>query len=304
MTLIDKLSDRVAYLSASYEPNVKAAGVFRILYAAVVVLQPVNYLWVNDVPGEFLHQGPGLQLIYTDIPPVWVVTLLQVLQLVTALWLALGWRTMAASISLFVVALLGSALTFSFSKVDHTLLYQTVPVVMAAAGWGRAFSLDARRTSARATSGYPLVVFSMLITFSMATAAAAKAAAGWWDPGRYGARAYVATDYLTSDKPGVLAGFALHHVTPWMWKLIDWGTLFAEGWLIVAMFSPTLFRLGATLLPIFHLSVYLTLDIGFETFVFVYGAFFLVPPSRWYPLVNKGIARLRGGRDPVVAAVT
>lgn len=276
-----RLSRHVAWLSMNYAPNPTAFGVFRILFACSIILKPARYNWAAGLPGEFYNPGPGLQLIYGGVPSAWYVDGLQLLQYLTAVWLIVGWRTTAASIAVVVVHILGSSAIYSFGKVDHSILYDILPLFMAAAGWGARISIDSR-SRPRETSGYPLVLWSVVVAFAYATAAAAKFVSGWWSTAHYGAWSYVADGYLWGERSGVFARFALDHSNPTLWKLIDWATLFAEGWLFIALLSPALFRLGMIILPVFHLSVFLTLDIEFGLYVFVYGPFLLVTPSLWF----------------------
>jgi hypothetical protein len=275
------VSRHLAWLSMSYTPNATAFGVFRILFAFSLLIKPIHYNWVANVPDEFYNPGPGLQLIYGGVPSEWYVEGLQSLHFLTAAWLLIGWRTTAASIAVVAVHILGNAAVYSFSKVDHSILYDLLPLFMAAAGWGAKVSIDSRNRP-RATSGYPLVLWSIIIAFAFATAAASKFISGWWSMAHFGAWSYVAEGYLWSEQKGVLAGFALDHSNPLLWKLVDWATLFAEGWLFIAILSPALFRIGLLILPVFHLSVFLTLNINFGPYLFVYAPFFLTAPSLWW----------------------
>jgi hypothetical protein len=278
------LTTRVRVASEAYRPNARALGILRILFALSIIVRPTDVLWTRGLPSAFYNPGPGLQELLTTVPPDWISDSLQLALYVSAVWLLIGWKTSAASIVTFVVSIAASTVVFSFSKVDHTIFYQLVPIVLAAAGWGTAFSVDAklRKHPAPKTDGFPLVVLSVLLAFGWATASAAKWAGGWWKPGNYGSWSYVASDYVLGERPGVLAKFALDHSDPAMWKLIDYATLFAEGWLVVALFSPRLFRVALLILPVFHLSVFLMLDIHFETYAFVYAAFFLTAPRNWF----------------------
>lgn len=286
LRLLSWLERRIDLLSGAYRPSTRALGYFRIAYALAMLAYGPTFAWALHAPAEFFNPGPGLQRLFSSAPPEGYVATLIVLFYVSAVWLLVGWRTTAASVSATVVSVLGGAVAYSFSKVDHTILFELVPVVMACSGWGSAVSLDGRRRSPK-TSGYPLFLWSMVIAFAFATAAAAKALGGWWRPDHYGSWNFVAADYLSGEQPGVLAGFVLHHQPAFFWKLIDWGTLFAEGWLVLAFLSPVLFRIGLVLLSIFHSGVFLMLDIRFDSFAFVYAPFFLA-------------LALNGGRKSVV----
>jgi hypothetical protein len=125
-----------------------------------------------------------------------------------------------------------------------------------------------------------MFVYATLIAFAMFTAAAAKAASGWLAPGREATRFFVE---VTADnaRSGVLADWLLRLDSDVLWKLLDYATLFAEGWLVVAVFIPTLFRVGLVILSLFHVGVWLFLGIDFHLHAFVYAGFFFVPKTYW-----------------------
>ena len=252
-----------------------------------LIVFPVHLTWTLDVPREFYDPGRGLPSLIQISPSTTYVAILTMLHYLTAIWLLVGWRTRSASLAVVLVGLLEYSLVYSFGKVDHTILFQLVPVVMAFAGWGAAFSVDARRQLHRAISGLPIVAWSVLLAFAFATAALAKAAAGWWSPNHYGARSYAVDDHLFGSTTGLLGGAAVDHLPSVLWKLVDLGTLFAEGWLVVAIVSPVLMRLAVVILVCFHISVYFILGIDFSSYLFVYLPFFLAAPRLWIrPMVR------------------
>jgi hypothetical protein len=73
------------------------------------------------------------------------------------------------------------------------------------------------------------------------------------------------------------------------WKFMDYATMFAEGWLVVAVLFPVLFRLGIVMLLAFHVGVYLSLGIDFSQYFLLYAVFFS-------PVVVWVAGRVRGGR--------
>ena len=302
---MDWFTLRVGWLGDAYKPDRRAIGLFRILYGIALLAFPVHMQWTVDVPRAFFDPGPGLPGLVPIPPSATYVLILQVLHVVTAVWLVVGWRTRVATGAVVAVGLLEYSLVYSFGKIDHSILFQLVPVVMVAAGWGASFSLDARRGRRAEPSGLPLVSWSVIIAFAFATAALAKAAAGWWSPNHYGARSYAVDDLLFGSTTGPLLGEAVNHLSPLFWKLIDLGTLFAEGWLVIAIISPRLFRAGLVMVLGFHVSVYLVLGIDFSSYAFVYLPFFLATPRTWFaPSVGWADWKHRFGRaDEVTRSV-
>lgn len=273
---------RFGWLAAAYRPNPTALGVARIAFALWLIAFPVQLAWTLDLPDDFFEPGPGLPALIGIRPSETYLTVLSVLHYLTAVWLLLGWRTRTASIAVVLLGLFEYSTAYSFGKVDHSILFQLLPLVLALSGWGSTLSLDSRgRGRSDSTSGLPLVVWSVVLAFAFATAAAAKAAAGWWSPNHYGSRSYAVDDLLFGSTTGALVTQSVDRVPDLLWKLIDLGTLFAEGWLLLAIFSPVLVRVALVVLVCFHISVYLVLGIDFSSYLFVYIPFFLVPPREW-----------------------
>ena len=228
-----------------------------------------------------------------------VIHAVEISRAVIALWVLIGWKTRIASGFLSLALVVCSGLAYSFGKSDDVILYDLAPLMFGLAGWGSAWSVDAWLRKAAQPSGYPMFVFATLIAFAMFTAAAAKAATGWLDPARQATRFFVAVT-AGSPRSGPLAGWLLQLDSPVFWKLLDYATLFAEGWLVIAVFSPMLFRIGLLLMSLFHLAVWLLLGIDFHLHVFVYAGFFLVPAARYFHEIAHvrywRIRRARGAR--------
>jgi len=204
---------------------------------------------------------------------MWAVAILGIV-------LALGVFTGPTSTALSLTLIINSGIAYSFSKVDHFVLFEIAPLFLAAAGWGRMWSVDSyfrRRRGSRAESGVrglPVLLFGMTIGWAMLTAAAPKVAGGWLDPHRYASRGYLARDIFQNEKLGPFGPMAMEFHNGIFWKLLDYTTLLAEGGLIFFVFFPMVFRAWLALLACFHVGVYLTLGISFLDFVLVYAVFF------------------------------
>lgn len=286
MKLIDRLADYHLWLIQAYTPAAKPLAALRIVFALWVLISPRDITWISQVPTQFHFAPLGP---FALLPPAseGAVISYMVVRAIVALWLIVGWKTLAASISMTVVLLVGSGLAYSFSKVDHFILYDLTPLFLGFAGWGASWSLDARKKQ-RATQGYAMLLFAITLAIAMLTAALPKAARGWWDPAREATRYFVAVDVHYGPDAGVLGEWMTSAITSdLLWKLLDYFTLFAEGWLVIALFFPTLFRLGLLLLVTFHVGVLLMLDINFFLNLFVYAGFFCVSRSNLIPELDR-----------------
>ncbi len=184
-----------------------------------------------------------------------------------------------------VTLLFGSGIVHSFSKIDHFILFEIAPIALAAAGWGAAFSIDAWR-GRRTVRGFPVLLWAIVVAFALLTAALPKAFSDWLSLSHHGSLAFVAKDVADDIAPGPLAHFMVDLDAGWLWKILDFVTVFAEAWLILALLLPGLFRIGILLIACFHVGVYLSLGIDFSLYVFVYAVFFCLHPAGWFPEIG------------------
>ncbi|WP_157180098.1 MULTISPECIES: HTTM domain-containing protein [unclassified Rhodococcus (in: high G+C Gram-positive bacteria)] len=302
-----QLIECVDRLSDAYRAGPTYLGVVRILFALYVIARPVDYEWAGKVPAAFFQPAPG-PFSWLDHAPAPAFLLgLEITRLVLAVALLIGYRTVGVSFAMAIVLVTGSGIANSFGKVDHFILFEILPFAMAAAGWGAALSLDAHRAKnshrARPISrGLPILMWAMTVAFALFTAALPKAISGWLDPSREATRGFVARDIVDPTKVGPLTSRVFQIDSEWFWKLLDYATIVAEGWLIVLVLFPVLFRIGIAIILVFHLGVYLTLGIEFDSYLFVYLPFFSAP-AMW--LVNRITGSLlRGAPESTsVAAV-
>lgn len=298
-TVIGRASAAVAWISEGYRPASRPMAALRIAFALYVLIWPRSIEWVGEMSAVGFDPPPGPFALLSGPAPAGVIAVLEVLRAVVALWLLVGWKSRVASGALTVVLIVCSGLAYSFGKTDDLILYELAPLMLGLAGWGSVWSVDAWRRDAARPNGYAMFVYATLIAFAMFTAAAAKIATGWLDPHREATRFFVA---VTVDNPrsGALAEWLLRIDSTVFWKLLDYATVFAEGWLVVAVFFPTLFRVGLIAMSLFHVGVWLLLGIDFHLHVFVYAGFLLVPAASWF----RGIALLRARvrRSGVAAA--
>jgi len=286
------LRDYIDQLCESYRANARYLAVIRILFALYVIAFPIDYSWAGEVPAVLFHPQSGPFSVLSSPPSASLLVGLEVIRFILASALLVGYRTMFVSIAMTVVLVTGSGIVHSFGKVDHFILFELLPVAMAAAGWGAALSLDARRSRAQRkaprTRGLPMLIWAVTIAYALFTAALPKAASGWLNPELQATRGYVARDVADPTKLGPLTYelFDIHAM--WLWKALDYATVFTEGWLIVAVLFPVLFRIGIVVLLGFHLGVYLALGIEFDSYIFVYLPF-LSAPAVW--IVKRALGR-------------
>ncbi|MFK4638119.1 hypothetical protein [Paenarthrobacter histidinolovorans] len=287
---MDVAANWIDRLTESYRVQPLYLGIIRILFALHMIIFPVDYTWTARVPDSFFQPRPGLFSWMTAAPDLWFVVVLQVAQILLAVLLLVGFRTFHVSLILTLTMIIGAGITYSFGKLDHFILYEIFPAFMAFAGWGHALSLDARIGRARSASGFPMLLWGITVAFALFTAALPKTLAGWLDPAREASRAFIARDLAEAEKLGPMANVIFSLDIHFFWKFLDYATIFAEGWLVIAVFFPMLFRWGLLALLIFHAGVYLSLGIDFASYFLLYAVFFL-PFFLW---IRRKFSRLSG----------
>lgn len=272
--IIDTAAGWIDRLADSYRVQPRYLGVIRILFALHVIVFPVDYTWTAKVPDSFFQPRPGLFAWMTAAPDLWFMVLLQVAQVALAALVLVGFKTFHVSLCLTMIMIIGAGITHSFGKLDHFILYEIFPAFMAFAGWGAALSLDARMARGRTSKGLPMLLWGITVAFALFSAALPKMLAGWLDPAKEASRAFIARDLAEAEKLGPMVDLIFALDNHLFWKFMDYATIFAEGWLVVAVFMPKLFRLGLLALLTFHVGVYLSLGIDFASYFLLYAVFF------------------------------
>jgi hypothetical protein len=193
---------------------------------------------------------------------------------------------------MLVLALMtGFGVTYSFGKIDHTIVLVLVPAIMAFSAWGSALTVgtsrDGRPDTADATAiaQWPMRLLAFTIALAFVTAGSAKVRSGWLDIHNHATEGHFIRQYFSNGRDGWLGPLFLRlHEGP-VWELFDWLTVALELGLILAVLSWRNLRIGVAVAAIFHLGVLLMMNIAFHANVIGYGAFVrwssFVPISRW-----------------------
>jgi hypothetical protein len=160
---------------------------------------------------------------------------------------------------------------YSIVPTSHLILAPLVPVVLAWSGWGSAWSIDALRGRARRpASSWPVTLLVLLIGLSFFHAGVAKIVGGWlradssvvaWYVGRFSADAVGVQKAIAA---AVLS--APSSVHEWM----DRATVLLEMGMLLAVLVPKTGRIFIAAAAVFHLVVFLLLDIEFAPLLLAY----------------------------------
>lgn len=250
-------------------------GIYRIIYAVCVlcVAPPIQYL--SEYPDSMLKAPIGPFQLMTGYPSLATLVVLEVLRAISLGMLAVGYRTRCASISTSILLLLTFGLTYTLGKIDHTILLVLAPLIMAFSGWGDQLSVDSLRAAqiAPQLAQWPLRLLAFVIGLCFFEAAAIKVVTGWLSPSTQAVRGHFLENTVLSDAPSWFAQLALGVVNRPLWEVLDWATVLLEAGILLAVPWWRAFRIAISFAALFHLSVFLLMDIRFASNLIVYAAF-------------------------------
>jgi hypothetical protein len=266
------------WLFREYAVSARDLAVFRVIFsvtALALFLPRVRML--DALPDTFYHPPPGPLSLPTRFPPDGVTLGLELVLAVGLVALLFGYRTTLASVVVSLAWLYGEGLLHSTAKVSHgVLLFSILPLFLAAAGWGRAWSVDAwLRPRDAEPRRWPMALLALAIGGMFVTAAIPKIQAGWLDPSTQAVHRSI---LARADGP-YLAGHAAAFDSRALWELVDLATIALEAGLVLTVVRLRWFRIALSTAVLFHVGVVVTLDIRFLAQVVAYGAF--VPWGAW-----------------------
>uniref|UniRef100_A0A5Q5BLD6 HTTM-like domain-containing protein n=2 Tax=unclassified Mycobacterium TaxID=2642494 RepID=A0A5Q5BLD6_MYCSS len=250
-------------------------GIYRIIYAVSVLMIAPDIAWLGQYPDFMFRPPTGPIQLFSSFPSPGILIGLESLRSIALVMLAFGLWTRFASFATAAMLITTYGITYSLGKVDHTILLVLVPLVLAFADWGNRFSIDALRAG-RQTSHqeqWPLRLLGLLIGWGFFTAALTKVMTGWLSFDSQAARGYFVLGFVTQDRTNWLAGWVAAHDYRPVWELADWSTVVFELAILLALPWWRAFRSTLAIATLFHLGVYLVMNITFSHAVIAYGAF-------------------------------
>jgi uncharacterized membrane protein YphA (DoxX/SURF4 family) len=256
----------------------ESLGVVRILYAGLLLLfmQP-DFTWISSFPDAFYFPPIGPFLVFEGFPPGPFLTLLTVVLSISVVAILVGWRTGWTSAVATATMLVGYGFSYSFGKIDHTILMVLAPLLLGAGGWGRRWSLDERAGRARPSPAprWPLVVLMVLLGWMFFTSGMQKAWEGWLDPTVQSSRGHHFNQLVQGDD-ALLSLPVARLDSALLYELMDVGTVLVECAVLFTIVSRRWFRNALALITLFHLGVLVVLNIAFWGNLVPYLAFFPV----------------------------
>jgi len=254
----------------------RSLAVSRVLTALYLLAMGYpRYVWLTAFPSSFYAPPLGLGAFFRDLPPEWVLWLLLGATVSLTLALLVGWHTRATGLALTAFTLVGNSFEYSLGKINHDILVLMVLLTMSFSGWGRRYSVDARRaaTPPPPAAGWPLAMLALLVGFAMFSAGLPKALTGWLDPSTQSARAHLLYNYYVFERPTLAGRLALDHTSALTWEALDWATVILELSFLPAAFSRRAMLAVGGIAVFFHAAIYFTMEIPFHLNALAYGMF-------------------------------
>ncbi len=159
-----------------------------------------------------------------------------------AVLLAVGILTLPVSILMTAAMITAAGVSYSFSKVDHFILFELVPLFLVFAGWGA--SVVRRRVvafppiaSGAGDARDAVLLYAMTIGWAMLSAAVPKVMAAGWTR-RVRRRGGTSPGHRHQREARTLGSGSCPSTWDLFWKLLDYATIAAEGLLIVFVLTP------------------------------------------------------------------
>jgi uncharacterized membrane protein YphA (DoxX/SURF4 family) len=268
-------------------------AICRIVFASFYLLYGLPWFaWTARNPPGFLNASPlNIAAVLSDFPSIAVLKMLDVLVGVCFICLLVGFRTRLVSIVLTIAWMLGDSVRFSFGKIDCEMIVVAVPAIMALAGWGDYYSIDAQRRTGEAPAPrtWPVSLLAFMIGFGFLSAGVPKLMT-WvdFDPYTQGARSWLMFGW-NDGRQALLAPLFVKINSPWFWEIVDYMAVLFEMTFIFSLVSLSAFRSFLFVAVLFHLTNVLMLNIGFETFLPMYLIF--APWERVAPRTARSLGR-------------
>ena len=251
---------------------------YRVLYAVIILLLLPDFSWIAAFPDSMYNPPPGPMMLFSGFPSEAVLRGLEAALAVCLVAILLGWHTRTASFLSVAVSMVGYGFTYCLGKIDHDILVVLVPAAMALAGWGDRLSLDAVRRRSRGETDsperavqWPLRLWALMIGLAFFTAALPKIAGGWLNPLTHAVQGIQIRQFYTHDRADLLANTFLGIKNPVFWEFMDIATILLEAGILLAVLSWGGTRVAFAVATLFHLGVWLMMNIAFWHNVLTYG---------------------------------
>ena len=266
------------WIHDSYPLSAEQLGFYRIVYGWYILffLGMPRVSWLSTMhDGMFHPPHPSIaSLLFSAFPSVTVLHLLDLLIIVFAFGVLIGYRTRTSSVLFTLTIIFAKSFEYSLGKINHDLIVYMIPLVLAFANWGKAYSIDARKeknTSPIAT--WPVTLMAVLLGFCIFTSGWPKLMAGWLNTDTLAVKGKLFTHFFVQGRQDLLAEFFINIPSPAFWEFNDWAAVLMELAFLPAIICARSMRSLIGFILFFHTLVLLMLNI---VFVPIYIVYFLI----------------------------
>ena len=250
---------------------------FRIILGILFLINGIDLSFLGELPNSLYR--PHV-LNFTNIFNAWPSTtffnVLFCFRILLATAIVLGIKTRLSFIWIGVVMLVESGFTYSFGKIDHGILMNILPFVMAFtnSGCDKAVLPDKQLKS----PDLSISILAIFITFGFFTAGLEKAY-HWVDfnTSTSGFLSWFYPSYYSIGRDKLLAPFVLHF--PWWFtEILDYtAVLFELSGLVFLLLSRRAWIVFLFIASVFHLFNTLFLNIPFGLHILIFGVWLVTP---------------------------
>ena len=243
--------------------DVGALGIFRIFYAFIMLFVGlIPYERISSFAPQ-LYDPKASLAVFFDLPAPWFFLFLDYLIPILLVLLLFGFKTRWSSLLLGLAFIVGNSFLYSFGKINHgNLLSSVLPLIMAFSNWGDAYSIDSRAGKEIRNESWAICLLSLVIGFGMFTAGIQKLGGGWLDINFLAIKYHIFNNYL-NGRGGVLMEHVIQIDSVFFWEFMDWLIVLFELGLLVAVINRRLYAVWISFGMLFHLGVFLILEITF-----------------------------------------
>ncbi len=263
------------WIHHEYTFTIEGAGIFRIVYVlyCFFISGIPNFSRASYNPDFMYNPSVGLGSLIRSIPSYGFLESLEIILWILHLNLLFGYKTKWVCLGITFFMIIGRTFIYAFGFIDHYIVADVFPAIMAFSGWGLAYSIDGKNSKADdEKNNWPMAMIALTLGFAMFTTGILKVIGGWLylnTPAAYGHMLYHYLSYHTM----LLAHSLLAMKWPWFWELADYVTVFLELGLIFTIGHRKWFLQALFLFLLFHLFNILFLNIAFLIHYIIYLAY-------------------------------
>lgn len=250
---------------------------FRIILGLLFLLNFRDLSFLGEMPNSLYR--PNV-LNFTNLFDTWpssiFFAILYYLRILFAITIILGIKTRLSFISLGIITIIQSGYIYSFGKIDHGVLMNILPFVMAFtdSGCKKAILPD----KPLKVPDLSISILAIFITFGFFTAGLEKGL-NWidFDTNTSGFLSWLYPSYYSIGRDKLLAPLALKFPW-WLTEIMDYtAVIFELTGLIFLIISRKTWFVYLVVASVFHLFNTLFLNIPFQIHILVFGIWLLTP---------------------------